>query len=258
MTTFESPDELKGARFRNVSLAGAEFRDVNLGGATFREAYLGGTRMTGVILEDAVIDGDVVGLVINGVEVEPLIEAELDRRHPGRELLRSADPDQLRAGWVWLEQQWADTTAEALRWPEDVLRRRIDDEWSFLETLRHLVFATDSWLAVGVLRRTTYHPLGLAGPWLDPVTCGLDASADPTTTEVLDARADQQALVRDYLATATGETLAEETMPPDGAGWPPAGEMTALARLHVILIEEWWHLQFSRRDMQSWPAPPNP
>jgi hypothetical protein len=31
--------------------------------------------------------------------------------------------------------------------------------------------------------------------------------------------------------------------------------MTALARLHVILIEEWWHLQFARRDMESWPGP---
>jgi hypothetical protein len=210
--------------------------------------------MTGVILEDSVIDGDVVGLVINGAEVEPLIAAELDRRHAGRELLRSADPDDLRNGWAWLEEQWADTTADALRRTDDALRLRIDDEWSYLETLRHLVFATDSWLGVGVLGRTTYHPLGLAGPWLDPAICGLDTSADPTTSEVLDARADRQTLVRDYLATATGDSLGEETVPPDGTGWPPAGEMTALARLHVILIEEWWHLQFARRDMQAWPA----
>ena len=27
--------------------------------------------------------------------------------------------------------------------------------------------------------------------------------------------------------------------------------MTALARLHVILNEEWWHLQFARRDMAA-------
>jgi hypothetical protein len=253
MTRFDRSQDLSGAEFHEVSLAGARFDDVNLAGAIFREAYLGGVRMIGVQLENVVVDGDVTGLVINGVEVEPLIEAELDRRHPGRALLRSSDPDELRNAWSWLEQLWADTTTEALRRPGPELRLRIDDEWSFLETLRHLVFATDSWLGVGVLGRTSYHPLGLAGPWLDPATCGLDPAAEPTAAEVLAARADRQQLVRDYLATATDKSLSAITTPPEGTGWPPAKPMTALARLHIILIEEWWHLQFARRDMQAWP-----
>ncbi len=253
MTRFDRSDDLRGAEFHEVSLANARFDDVSFAGATFREVDFGGARMIGVQLENVVIDGDVTGLVINGVEVEPLIEAELDRRHPGRSLLRSSDPAELQEAWSWLEHLWAGITADALLAPVDQLRLRIDDEWSFLETLRHLVFATDSWLAVGVLGRTSYHPLGLAGPWLDPLTCGLDAAADPTTAEVLDARADRQALVRDYLATTTSEALTTETTPAVGTGWPPASPMTALARLHVILNEEWWHLQFARRDMQSWP-----
>jgi hypothetical protein len=255
MTRFERSDDLRGAVFHEVSLTGARFDDVNLSGATFREAYLAGVRMHGVILEDASIDGDITGLVVNGVEIEPLVEAELDRRHPGRALLRSTDPDELRAGWSWIEQEWARTTADARGRPDDQLRLRIAEEWSFLETLRHLVFATDCWLGAAVLGRTTYHPLGLAGPWLDPSSCGLEVTAAPTTADVLAARTDRQALVRDYLATATTDVLAAETTPPTGAAWPPVEPMTALARLHVILIEEWWHLQFARRDMESWPGP---
>lgn len=253
MKRFDPSDDLRGAEFRQVSLAGARFDEVNFAGASFRESFFGSARMSGVQLEDVMIDGDVAGLVINGVEVEPLIEAELDRRHPGRAQLRSKDPDEMRAGWAWLEQEWSLTTAEALGRPEEQLQLRVDDEWSFLETLRHLVFATDSWLGVGVLGHETYHPLGLAGPWLDPATCGLDTSAAPTIQEVLDARASRQAMVRDYLATATNETLALDTTPPPGVGWPPAESFSARGRLHVILNEEWWHLQFARRDMESWP-----
>jgi len=252
MTSFTNADNLRGADFREVSLAGSQFYDVSFAGASFREADFGGARMIGVQFEDVVIDGLVDGLVINGVEVAPLIEAELDRRHPGRERLRSDDPDDLRAGWSWLEEQWAATTAEALAAPVDRLRLRVEDEWSFLETLRHLVFATDCWLGVGILGRTTYHPLGLAGPWLDPATCGLDVTADPTTEQVLEVRAERQSLVRDRLATATRASLMVETTPWDASPWPPPEPMTELARLHVILEEEWWHLQFARRDMASW------
>jgi len=40
---------------------------------------------------------------------------------------------------------------------------RIDDEWSFAETLRHLVHAIDVWLGKGVLglEEADFHPLGL-------------------------------------------------------------------------------------------------
>jgi hypothetical protein len=263
MTTFGPDDDLRGATFERVRLHGATFResnfseatfyDVSFQGATLREAWFAEARLRGVSFEDASIEGDVEGLVINGVEIAPLIEAELDRRHPGRAQLRSSDPDELRAAWGWLESLWAETTAAALAHPESSLRLSVDDEWSFLQTLRHLLFATDSWLGAAILGRTTYHRLGLGGPWLDPTTVGHDVDADPTVEEVLAARAAQQAVVRDYLATVTADQLAATTVPPEGAGWPPPHPMTALARLHVILIEEWWHRQFAVRDMAQWP-----
>ena len=265
MTSFGADDDLRGAQFQGVRLQGADFRETNLSEtsfydvtferATFREAYFEGARFVGASFDGAEIDGAIDDLVINGVEVGPLIEAELDRQHPGRAKLRSDDPDELREAWAWLEGLWAATTAEALTHPEPSLNLRVDDEWSFLETLRHLVFASETWLGAGVLGRTTYHHLGLAGPWFDPALAHLDVDATPTVDEVLAARAEQQAMVRDYLATVTSETLATDTSAPEGAPWPPPGPMTVLRRLHVILNEEWWHHRFARRDMARWPTP---
>ena len=47
-------------------------------------------------MRDAVTDGLVSNLVVNGVEVTSYVEAELDRRHPVRLLIRSTDPADLR------------------------------------------------------------------------------------------------------------------------------------------------------------------
>src|SRR5215471_11490462 len=66
------------------------FADEDLSDAVFRETDLSRARMYGVLLTGANLDGDITGLVVNGVEVAPLIEAELDRRHPERIALRAA------------------------------------------------------------------------------------------------------------------------------------------------------------------------
>ena len=70
--------------------------DEDLHGAEFRECDLTGARLIGVAMQDAVIDGLVTNLVVNGVEVAEYVEAERDRRHPVRVLVRSDDPDDLR------------------------------------------------------------------------------------------------------------------------------------------------------------------
>src|SRR5580692_13174047 len=81
------------------------FDDQDLTDSEFRECDLTRARLIGVVMQDAIIDGLVSNLVINGVEVTSYVEAELDRRHPVRLLIRSADPAdlqeasrQLRAG----------------------------------------------------------------------------------------------------------------------------------------------------------------
>src|SRR3954447_3692283 len=125
-------DEFRGARFVNRDMSGAEFRDV----------LLVGVRMRGILLKDVDIDAAVDGLRINGVEVGPLIEAELDRRHPERVLLRSTTVEGARQAWASVESMWATTVRRAAALPDADRHRSVDDEWSFVQTLRHLVFVT--------------------------------------------------------------------------------------------------------------------
>ena len=85
------------------------------------------------------------GLVRNFVvnDVTAFVEGELDRRHPERVQLREMrTAGDYRAMWDTIERLWADTVDRAGWLPEPGLRTRVDVVWSFVETLRLLVFAT--------------------------------------------------------------------------------------------------------------------
>jgi hypothetical protein len=89
------------------------FDDEDLTDAEFRECDLSRARLVGVVMQDVEIDGLVTNLVVNGVEVMSYVEAELDRRHPVRLLIRSDEPADLREAWRQLRQAWATTTERA-------------------------------------------------------------------------------------------------------------------------------------------------
>jgi uncharacterized protein YjbI with pentapeptide repeats len=74
--------DLTGSRFDNVDLSGSEFRSVNLANTSFRDANLWRVVMNGVYLVDVDIHGEIKNLTINGVDIGPLVDAELDRRYP--------------------------------------------------------------------------------------------------------------------------------------------------------------------------------
>ena len=64
--------------------------------------------------------------------------------------------------WDTIERLWSDAVARAERLPESARHERVDGEWSFVETLRHLVFIADSWASRTVLDEAMpYHRLGL-------------------------------------------------------------------------------------------------
>src|SRR4051812_5601211 len=140
-----------GRRKAGLSVLGPTMRsmtryvDEDLRGAEFRECDLTGARLIGVVMRDAVIDGLVTNLVVNGVEVTEYVEAELDRRHPVRVLIRSEDPADLREASRQLHAGWA-ATIERIRRTPGIERRSVNDEWSAVQTMRHLVFVHDSWL----------------------------------------------------------------------------------------------------------------
>ena len=157
------------------------FDDEDLTGAEFRECDLSRARMVGVVMQDAEIDGLVTNLVVNGVEVMSYVEAELDRRHPVRLLLRSDQPADLRDAWRQLRDDWATTTERVRSMPENSEHLGVGGEWSMVETLRHLVFVHDSWFRRCVLGLTEpFTAMGLGPPLvMDQEEIGLDPSSGP-------------------------------------------------------------------------------
>jgi len=69
--------------------------------------------MRGVELVDVDISGELQNVVVNGVDIAPLIEAELNRRMPERARMRPDDSDGFRAAWAVLERLWEGTLARA-------------------------------------------------------------------------------------------------------------------------------------------------
>jgi uncharacterized protein YjbI with pentapeptide repeats len=234
--------EWTGARFTDVDLAGAVFRDVNMSGVTIADALLVG----------ADISGEIAGMRVNGVEVAPLIEAELDRRAPERVLLRAPDLAGLRDGWTAVERLWEPTMALARTLPEATRRQRVGDEWSLVETLRHLVFVTDAWFRWAVLGKARpYHRLGLAhASFHGGGALGIDTAAAPSFEEVAELRRERMGEVRQFLSAATDADLdALRRGNSDGDHYPPASEATVRDCLHVVMDEEWWHHQYATRDL---------
>ena len=192
---------LRGATFREAHLTDAVFQDVDLSGARVRAAYLNGVRMTGVEVPDLEIYGELGRLVVNGVDVVPLVEAELDRRMPERTLMRPSDAEGFRTAFATLDRLWSDTVDRARTLPADALHRQVDAEWSFVETLRHLGFAHACWVSGVVLAEPSpWHPLDL--PWDEaPVIDGVpwDRDVRPSLDEVLALRASRRATVGSVL-----------------------------------------------------------
>jgi hypothetical protein len=230
------------------------FDDEDLTGAEFRECDLSRTRLIGVVMQDAEIDGLVTNLVVNGVEVMPYVEAELDRRHPVRLLIRSDDPADLAEAWRQLRDDWTRTVERVRSMPEGSEHRSVDGEWSMVETLRHLVFVHDSWFRRCVLgRNEPFTAMGLGPPFVPgQAEQGLDRSARPSFDEVLRVR-DQQALeIEAWLAQVTPEELAQTAPVPDGEGWPPYAKGRRVRQcLGTVLNEEWAHHGFCVRDLDK-------
>src|SRR5689334_5949930 len=118
--------DLGAARFERARLAGAEFRAGDMSGARFHGVAMNGVVMRGVELVDVDISGEIVNVTINGVDVVPLIEAELDRRDPDRVRMRPTSAAGFVEAWDLIERRWAGTVERARRLDPDLLHASVD------------------------------------------------------------------------------------------------------------------------------------
>ena len=238
--------------FVGQNMEKALFKDVNLSGARFDNVALTGVTMRGAWV-DMEIDGLIDGLTVNGVDMVPLLEAELDRRYPGREKMRPADADGYREAWELLERLWGQTVERARKLPPAMLHERVNGEWSFIETLRHLVFATDAWGLRAYLGETSpWHPLDLPHDEMpDEPGVPRDRDARPALEEVLELRADRMARMREVFAGLTDERLEQTTTPVPPPGYPPSEAYPVPRCLGAILSEEWEHRLYAERDLDA-------
>jgi hypothetical protein len=163
----------------------------------------------------------------------------------------ATSPDGLAQAWAAVEDLWRGIIARARELAEPVLHEQVDGEWSFVQTHRHLVMATDCWVRRMVKGMAhPYHQWGLAGPWLsNPRRWGIDPDAAPSLDQVLALRRERMGQVSEVILGADAAELGRNCVPPRTPGHPRK-DHTVLQCLHVVLKEEWGHHQYAVRDFQ--------
>jgi hypothetical protein len=261
MTEFHDQD-LSGARFERVNLREASFSQVHLNDARLRRVDLTGAevkgaklhhvKLRGVELYDVDITGDLDTVIVNGVDIAPLVEAELNRRDPERAKMRPADIEGFKEAWSILQRLWVGTIETARSMPSDALHTSVDGEWSFIQTLRHLNFASAAWVGRMILGDPSpWHPLDL--PWDEaPGWEGIpwDREARPTLEEVLEVRRERQAMVGGVIESLTDEQLASHVSRTE-PGWPQTEQFPFKECLLIVLNEEWEHRRYAERDLAA-------
>jgi DinB superfamily/Pentapeptide repeats (8 copies) len=234
--------------FRGASFTGADFT-----GATFRDCDLRRVKIADSWLIDVNVSGQLGSFVVNDVDVTAFVAGELDRRNPERVQLRAMrTADDYRAMWGTITRLWPGTMARAGRLPESALNLRVDGEWSFAETLRHLIFATDAWAGRSILGEPMpYHPLGLphsGHPPADAAALGLDLDARPSLPELMEIRGTRMARVTAIVGGLTDAEL-ERACPDKPTSAHPEETRTVGRCLRVIMNEEIEHRRYAERDL---------
>jgi hypothetical protein len=240
---YDNTDAFRGASFTNADFTGARFRACDMRQIKITDSWL----------VDVNVSGIVGSFLVNDVDVTAFVEAQLDERHPERVQLRQMQTAaEYGAMWDRIERLWSETVVRAERLPEAARYERVDDEWSFVETLRHLVFATDAWASRTVLDEPMpYHRLGLTHtsyPPADAVALGIDLEARPSFAEVMEVREDRITRVRGMVESLTDDELERICTRTPAPGYPE--ELRTVGHcLRVVMDEECEHRRYAVRDL---------
>jgi hypothetical protein len=145
-----------------------------------------------------------------------------------------------------LSDQWGATAERAKRLGASRLDESVAGEWSFIETLRHVIFVIDIWVR-DVIEEAAEpnHPWGMPPDFLPPeavAAMGLSVDARPSLEEVLRLLGDRRAEVDRVLGGLTPDGLSRTCTPRDG-------QFQVVGALQVVLFESWAHHQYATRDL---------
>lgn len=228
----EFEGDLAGAVFWGADLTGARFRDVNLTDVKISHAWLVNVDI------DALVDR----FVINGVDVTAYVN-ERDQWYPLRTMLTPSTPEEIRASWAAMEAEWAKTIKRAQALTEAQVQQSVNNEFSFVETVRHLVMAMDKWFTAPILGES-FNPIGLPNKGsLDFPFPGLDYDLKPSLAEALAIRAERATRFRAFVASITAADLTRKVDVLEN------GEHELKQCLHTVLEEEFWHNRYAVRDL---------
>jgi hypothetical protein len=241
--------------FTNQDLKGSRFTQVDLSESELRDLAMKDVRIVGAWIENMEIDGLIEGsLLVNEVDVVPYVEAELNKRHPGRETIlgvRTGDADAFRDAMRVLDRVWPSTYERLRKLAPDQVHERVRGEWSAVENLRHLVLAIDAWANRALLGiESPYHPLGLPHSEMGEIE-GVpnDPDARPSLDEVIAVHDERVAVVRRVIEELTDERLAGTTEPNTTVGYPEPNTYEVRRCLAACVIEEWEHRLFIERNL---------
>ena len=160
--------------------------------------------------------------------------------------LLADEPSDLLGAWSKVERFWAETVAQASRLGDEQLNTRVNGEWSFIETLRHLINVTDAWIGDLVLEKPSpYDPIGLPPDFFTPgPELGLDLDATTFPRAGSDTRSRRMAEVRDAIAHSSVDGL-------DRLCGRIGGQFTVLGAFQNVIFEEWAHHYYATRDLAS-------
>lgn len=232
------PEEFEG------DLSDAVFWGADLRGARFRDVNLTDVKISHALLFNVDIDAMVDKLVVNGVDVTAYVN-ERDPWHPLRSMLRASTPEDMRVAWATLEDEWAKTASRAQALPEAKLHESVNGEFTFVQTLRHLIFAMDKWFTSPVLGEP-FDPIGLPNtgslgfPWP-----GLDYDLKPSVSEARAARADRATRFRDYLASVEASDFSRPIDVLEN------GSNSLQDCIWTVFEEEFWHNRYALRDLEQ-------
>ena len=229
-------------QFEFQDLSDAVFWGVDLRRATFRDVDLLGARISHARLVDVAIDAEIDGLVVNGVDVTAYVN-ERDEWFTLRSQLHPTDPDRMRQGWQAFLTAWASAIERARALPEDQCHASVCGEWSFIETIRHLVFATDKWFTVPILGGA-FHPVGLPNSGsADFGWPGVDPAADPSFEDAVAAWRDRSGQLRDHLDQLEAAAVTAEVEVLEN------GASAVHDCIGVVFEEHFQHLRYALRDL---------